>query len=108
MSNTVENLPKINRERIKVSFVDEAYQPIMLTQGTYLPETLDATNSPLLFGCRTGICGTCLVEVKGKLLPPSDEEKELLDLYAPGNPKARLACQIAVVAPIQVKPLEVD
>ena len=64
-------------------------------------------NSPLLFGCRTGICGTCIVEAEGKdIPPPDDEERELLEVLAPDNPKARLACQLNVQCDMVLHPLE--
>lgn len=64
-----------------------------------LSEELDASNSPVLFGCRTGLCGTCVVEVvegAQHLAPPNEEEREILDIYAEGRPHARLACQLDV------------
>lgn len=91
-----------------VSFFDPDYAPIAVNDGEMLSEVLDATNSPLLFGCRTGICGTCVVEVEGELPPAGDEEKELLEIYAPDNPNARLACQIELTGPIKVRPLNFD
>jgi ferredoxin len=56
---------------------------------------LDVRNSPVLFGCRTGLCGTCLARVEGTLPPPSAEEREVLDILAPGDTKARLLCQLS-------------
>lgn len=89
---------------------DEGWSPVELPYGSNLSENLSINNSPLLFGCRTGICGTCVIEVaeesNGELPPPSDDERELLDLMAPGNPRARLACQIQISADIKVKPLQ--
>ena len=89
----------------QVSFFDPGYAPVTVNQSEKLFEVMDATNSPLLFGCRTGICGTCLIEVEGELAPAAVDEQELLDVLAPGNPKARLACQIELSAPIKVRPL---
>ena len=91
-----------------VSFFDPAYVPVDVSEDKMLFEVLDATNSPLLFGCRTGICGTCVVEVEGDLPPASDEERELLEVYAPNNPNARLACQIEITGAIKVRPLNFD
>jgi len=92
----------------QVSFSNAEYTPMPIEHGESLSEVLDATNSPLLFGCRTGICGTCVIEVEGELPPAEYEEQELLDLYAPDNPKARLACQIEIIGPIRVKPLNFE
>ncbi len=44
-------------------------------------------------------------ELNGKLDAPASDERELLSLMAPGNPRARLACQIRLSADIRVKPL---
>ena len=90
-----------------ISYEVSGYDPTPVTEGKSLAVDLDAVSSPLLFGCRTGICGTCLVEVvEGyDLLPPPDaEEREVLEAYS-NHPRARLACQIDVQAPITLKPL---
>lgn len=90
---------------ILVRFFDRAFAPVRLPVSSCLAEHLDVTNSPLLFGCRTGICGTCLVRIDGgDLPPPSDDEKELLDLLAPGDPQARLACQVELTCDVCVEP----
>jgi ferredoxin len=90
-----------------VSFSPASHTAVSLARGSILSEHLDIANSPLLFGCRTGICGTCLIEVEaeenGELTPPSADEKELLDLIAPDNSHARLACQIELCADIRIK-----
>jgi len=97
-------------DSFQISF-DESLraQPVPVPAGQNLSECLDIENSPLLFGCRTGICGTCMIEVqavlRGTLAPPSEEEQDLLSIVAPGNPRARLACQIKLSADIQVKPI---
>ncbi|MDB4968631.1 MAG: ferredoxin [Myxococcales bacterium] len=88
----------------RVHFFDDAYAPVELTAGATLSEHLDVGNSPLLFGCRTGICGTCLVRVEGELPPPSEEERELVEMLAPGDPQARLACQLRLVGDVRVGP----
>ena len=71
-----------------------------------MSEHLTIENSPVLFGCRTGICGTCLVEVEeernGQLLAPAADESELLEIIAPDLSRARLACQIELRADIKI------
>lgn len=89
---------------ILVRFFDRAFAPVRLPLGGCLAEHLDVTNSPLLFGCRTGICGTCLVRIDGDLPPPGDDEKELLELLAPGDRRARLACQVELTSDVCVEP----
>jgi ferredoxin len=88
-----------------VRFPNTDYPALRLLPHQPLAEQLTMQNSPVLFGCRTGICGTCLVTVIGDLSPPDAAEQEMLDLLAPGNPQARLACQLDVVGEIAIAPL---
>lgn len=80
--------------------------PLELEMGKNLSKQLDATHSPILFGCRTGICGTCLVNVlKGHeyLSPASDDELELLEIMADDQPHPRLACQLECSGDISIE-----
>jgi len=86
-----------------ICFPESNYQQITLEKHQKLSEHLTIQNSPVLFGCRTGICGTCLVLVEGDIPPPSEEEKEILEIFAPGNQQARLACQIDLTNDIEIK-----
>lgn len=73
------------------------HQNLELESGVDLSRQLDATSSPILFGCRTGICGTCLVNIlegKDNTNPPSDDERELLEIIAEDYDQPRLACQL--------------
>ncbi|MEO0605327.1 MAG: 2Fe-2S iron-sulfur cluster-binding protein [Myxococcota bacterium] len=88
---------------IEVSFGDEAYAPVRLAAEAPLAEHLDAVNSPLLFGCRTGICGTCLVRLQGPAKAPDDDEQEMLEVFAPDDPRARLACQLACTGDVVIR-----
>jgi ferredoxin len=68
-----------------------------LEEGAEIAKVLNAANSPLLFGCRTGICGTCLVEViegSEEDRTPNDDEQELLEIIAEDQKNVRLACQM--------------
>lgn len=78
----------------RVRFARSGHPPVELAEGTGLAEVLNVHNSPVLFGCRTGLCGTCLSEVEGELEPPDADEREVLDIHAPGNPRARLLCRV--------------
>lgn len=89
-----------------VRFPDTDYPALTLLPHQPLAEQLTVQNSPVLFGCRTGICGTCLVTVVGDLPPPDAAEQEMLNLLAPENPQARLACRLDVVGQIAIAPLE--
>lgn len=92
-----------------ITFPNTDHQSISLPEGTKLSEQLTIINSPLLFGCRTGICGTCLVQVEegaDALQAPEPDEQEALEVYAPGNSRARLACEIFLNAHIALKKIE--
>lgn len=92
--------------RHTVLFVEEGYAPVSVPAGKVLSQDLTVRNSPVLFGCRTGICGTCVVEVvegAGALSPPDEDELEILALYAEGLTNARLACQIDVGVDITLR-----
>ncbi len=84
----------------KISFPHTDYLPIAVEAGEPLSAVLTLQNSPILFGCRTGICGTCLVSARGEMLAATEEEQEVLDILASGNLTARLACQIRTTGDI--------
>jgi len=89
-----------------IRFSDESFAPVFVFAGKSLSESLRVDNSPVLFGCRTGICGTCIIEIEkgtAHLAPPDEEEKEILDLYVDDSSNARLACQVNVQADLQIK-----
>lgn len=97
----------MSKQNYFVSFSPETHPTLQLAARANLSEHLTIINSPVLFGCRTAICGTCLSEIvlqeNGELLAPSTDELELLEIIAPGNPRARLACQIELCADIKLK-----
>ena len=74
------------------SFPQSNYSPLTIPTHEPLALYLTPQNSPILFGCRTGICGTCLVIVDGETSPPDADEQEVLKMLAPDQPQARLAC----------------
>ena len=47
--------------KCRVTFTS-GHAPVCLDERAELSRELDVSNSPLLFGCRTGVCGTCAVE----------------------------------------------
>jgi ferredoxin len=89
-----------------IEFADSPFDPISITARHPLAEVLTVQNSPVLFGCRTGICGTCVIGVRGNVEDASQDELEILELYAAGNPKARLACQLQVRGDVVMTSIE--
>lgn len=92
--------------QVKISF-GEDHSPIQLPKGAILSEKLNRLNSPLLFGCRTGICGTCLVRVlehARPLDPPGEDEKEVLACLEVSDPNVRLACCLRAEGDLTVIP----
>lgn len=89
-----------------VCFPETDYPAIVLEPHQNLSEHLTIQNSPVLFGCRTGICGTCLVEVIGNIPAATADEMEMLDALVPNVPSARLACQIDLTANIEISRLQ--
>lgn len=85
-----------------ISFPNGNFSALVLPVNAKLAEHLTVENSPILFGCRTGLCGTCLVKATGEIPPPKAEERELLEILAPDDSHARLACQIELTADILI------
>ena len=81
---------------IRLTFPGSVFPPIEIPRGHPIAEHLDGGNAPVLFGCRTGLCGTCavVVEPAGALGEPSLDELEVLELVADDVPSPRLACQL--------------
>lgn len=87
---------------VTITFPGSGHAPVSVPVGGELAEHLDVHNSPVLFGCRTGLCGTCAAVVEGHLAPPNAEEQEVLDIEWEGVAGARLLCQLRPVADLAV------
>jgi len=90
---------------VRIRFPATGHAELELPPGAELSEVLTAANSPVLFGCRTGICGTCACLAAGAAPPPDEEELEVLDACAPGVAGARLACQLRPEGDLELRPL---
>ena len=63
--------------------------------GGALADLCDDHEAPIPFSCRSASCATCHVEVlegQDALLPPEDEELDVLDAIGSAPPRFRLAC----------------
>ena len=95
----------------KVSFPGDRFPPLDLPEGANLSLHLTAENSPVLFGCRTGLCGTCAAGVEvlaGSLEPADEEETETLEVAFDFTPPraARLLCQVRLSADVRITPID--
>ena len=63
--------------------------------GGALADLCDDHEAPIPFSCRSASCATCHIEVlegEDALLPPEDEELDVLDAICSTPPRFRLAC----------------
>jgi ferredoxin len=80
-------------------------QEFEIDEGVELSKQLDSSNSPILFGCRTGICGTCLLVVeegKENCNERTEDEEEFLEIVS-DDPNARLGCLVKCSGNVKVK-----
>ncbi len=94
-------------DTFEVSFAEGAFSPVKVPRGAHVSLHLTVQNSPVLFGCRTGLCGTCAAEIEllsGTMAPPDEEEKETLELAydGPPPPAARLLCQLRLTGDVRI------
>ena len=84
---------------------DGDFAPVKMNKGLSLAEGLNKENSPIRYGCESGVCATCLIHVlegMENLTPAGEEESETLaDLAKASN--ARLACQFKVNGDITIE-----
>ncbi|MDP3465705.1 MAG: 2Fe-2S iron-sulfur cluster-binding protein [Sulfuricurvum sp.] len=75
---------------------------INVIPGKTIQDIVEASGSALPFGCRDGECGTCVVMIESGMefmSPINEKEKAVLKTVGETSAKARLACQMKVVAP---------
>ena len=78
------------------------FQAINVHPGKTIQDIVEASGSALPFGCRDGECGTCVIMIESGMEYMSeinDKEKAVLKTVGETSSKARLACQMKVVAP---------
>ena len=72
--------------------------------GTGLMAFCEEVGSSIAFGCGTGVCGVCLVQVVSgmeNLSKPTEQESESLKMLG-AKKGQRLACQITIQGPGEV------
>ena len=93
---------------VTIHFEDDQ-KTVEVEANQSLTDICDEHPNSLLLGCREASCGTCLMEVVSgieNLSPITDDEQDLLDVLAPDNPHARLACQCVVLGDIRIRTLK--
>jgi len=91
--------------KAKVTFKDiniTVHVPV----GTRIIEVSEKVGAGLIYGCREGDCGTCLMKVEegwNNLSTPSVVEEKILKENLAGKHN-RLACQAQVLGDVTVSP----
>jgi len=91
--------------KAQLSFTD-INVTVTVPAGTRVIEISDKLNSGIIYGCREGDCGTCLMKVvEGieNLTEPSVLEARILKEHFAGQ-DTRLACQAQVLGDVAVRP----
>ncbi len=91
--------------RAKLTFQDIDVA-VNVPAGTRVIEVSEKVGSAIMYGCREGDCGTCLMEVMSgmeNLSTPSVLEDKVLRENMAGK-RYRLACQAQVLGDVTVGP----
>ncbi len=91
--------------KAKVTFQD-IDTTVNVPAGTRVIEISEKVGSGIIYGCREGDCGTCMMQVVegwNNLTEPSVLEEKILKENMAGRHN-RLACQAQVLGDIAVKP----
>lgn len=74
-------------------------------KGANFMDVCENEDTSILFGCRDGACGACLIDVKEgaeNLSPIKEDEKDFLETLA-ARPSERLACQCNINGDVVVE-----
>jgi ferredoxin len=85
--------------------VEIGSQCVEVTRGSRLIDVCTTHHLPVVFGCRVGLCGTCLVQVLSEaanLSAPTAHEARLLEVLQ-ASPDWRLACQCTVLGHVRLR-----
>ena len=91
--------------KAKVTFLDIGVT-VSVPVGTRVIKISEKVGAGLIYGCREGDCGTCLMKVEdgwNNLTEPSVVEEKVLRENMAGK-HCRLACQAQVLGDIVVRP----
>ena len=85
----------------RVEIVND-FLAVNVKPGKTIQDIVEASGSALPFGCRDGECGTCIVSIESGmefLSPMTDKEVTVMKMLNEKSPKARLSCQMKIIAP---------
>ena len=88
----------------KVTIVTDK-KTIDVPDGYALIDMCEDHDTSILFGCRDGACGACMVRVlegAENLSPMQDDERDFLETMA-AEPNERLACQCKVRGDVKLE-----
>lgn len=78
---------------------------VEVKEGYSLIDLSEEHDTSILFGCRDGACGACMIRVmegQESLSPMKDDERDFLETMA-AEPEERLACQCKVYGDIKIE-----
>jgi ferredoxin len=90
------------KHKITVTTDDKTFEVV---DGYAMIDMCEEHDTSILFGCRDGACGACMIRVKegaSNLSPMQEDEKDFLETMA-AEPDERLACQCKVSGDIVVE-----
>ncbi len=85
---------------------EDIEQTVSVPAGTRVIEVSEKVGAGIIYGCREGDCGTCMMEVTegwNNLTEPSVLEEKVLKENMAGR-HYRLACQAQILGDCKVKP----
>jgi ferredoxin len=89
--------------KVHISTTGESFQ---LPHNAHLSDAAELQLAGLMFGCRAGVCGICVIEVVDgmqNLSRPEDEETCFLSLLGHEPEKKRLACQCRLQGDVTIR-----
>jgi ferredoxin len=89
--------------KVLISTTGEAFS---LPHDAYLSDAAELQLAGLIFGCRAGMCGICVIEVvdgAANLSRPDDDESLLLASLGHADESRRLACQCQLRGDVTIR-----
>ena len=93
----------------RVRFHPSDYQTEIQAPVALIDVTDEHPEADVPYSCRSASCGTCRVEVVTggeALLPPDDDEKDVLEIFGDEGP-VRLCCQLQLARDTELLELRV-